>query len=82
MRYLFVWPIKLYQNFISPLLGPTCRFHPTCSHYSLMAFERFGVIKGVYLSIRRILKCHPFHEGGFDPIPERKNKKGKNKSGQ
>ncbi|MDQ0350735.1 putative membrane protein insertion efficiency factor [Alkalibacillus filiformis] len=77
MKFLFTWPIKVYQKFISPMLGPTCRFHPSCSHYSLTAFERFGVIKGLFLSVKRVLKCHPFHPGGFDPVPEKNEKKQK-----
>ena len=64
--------IKFYRVCISPYKQPCCRFIPTCSEYALTAVERHGVIKGVYLSIRRILKCHPFHEGGYDPVPEKK----------
>ncbi|WP_113874471.1 membrane protein insertion efficiency factor YidD [Marinomonas aquiplantarum] len=63
--------IKAYQYGISPLLGNNCRFYPSCSQYSLQAIERFGVIKGSYLSIRRLSKCHPWHEGGEDPVPEK-----------
>ncbi|MET3682245.1 putative membrane protein insertion efficiency factor [Alkalibacillus flavidus] len=74
MKRIMIGIIKLYQRFISPMLGPTCRFHPTCSSYSLTAFERFGVFKGFYLSVKRILKCHPFHPGGFDPVPEKDDK--------
>ncbi|PKR78732.1 membrane protein insertion efficiency factor YidD [Halalkalibacillus sediminis] len=72
MKKIFILLIRGYQKFISPMLGPSCRFHPTCSQYSLTSFERFGVFKGLYLSIKRILKCHPFHPGGFDPVPEKK----------
>ncbi|WP_188205907.1 membrane protein insertion efficiency factor YidD [Alkalibacillus aidingensis] len=75
MKYIFIVPIKFYRKFISPMFGPNCRFHPTCSSYSLTAFERFGVMKGLYLSIKRIVKCHPFHPGGFDPVPEKKKTK-------
>ena len=57
--------IRFYQMAISPYIGAHCRFSPTC---------RFGVLKGIYLSVRRILKCHPFHKGGYDPVPEKKNK--------
>lgn len=60
--------IRFYQKFISPLKGPTCRFYPTCSAYSMEAIKKYGPIKGSYLSLRRILKCHPFHEGGYDPL--------------
>ncbi|MBU1168800.1 MAG: membrane protein insertion efficiency factor YidD [Proteobacteria bacterium] len=61
--------IRIYQTFLSPLTGPSCRFYPTCSEYAYQAFERHGLLKGAYLSIRRIFKCHPFHPGGFDPVP-------------
>lgn len=63
--------IRLYQVAISPLLGDVCRFHPTCSRYTATCIERFGPIKGTYLGARRILRCHPFHPGGYDPPPER-----------
>lgn len=68
MRYLFIFVIKLYRKFISPLLGANCRFEPTCSMYALQAFEKYGTFKGGYLTVRRILKCHPFHPGGYDPL--------------
>ncbi|SET13045.1 membrane protein insertion efficiency factor YidD [Thorsellia anophelis] len=61
--------IKGYQYIISPLLGPSCRFHPTCSHYSIEAIEKFGFVKGFLLSLKRIFKCHPLHPGGDDPVP-------------
>ncbi len=70
MRRLVVGFIKLYQLLLSPILGQNCRFQPTCSHYASQAIDRFGVIKGGYLSLRRLIKCHPFHEGGYDPVPE------------
>ncbi len=60
--------IRFYQKFISPLKGPTCRFYPTCSTYSIEAIKKYGPIKGSYLSLIRILKCHPFHPGGYDPL--------------
>ena len=60
--------IRLYQRFISPLTGPTCRFYPTCSKYTLQAVQKYGVWKGLYLGLRRLLRCHPFHPGGFDPV--------------
>lgn len=67
--------IRFYQVAISPLKPPSCRFHPTCSHYGLEAIERFGPIKGGYLTIKRLLKCHPFHPGGFDYVPEKKEER-------
>ena len=60
--------VKLYQKYISPLKGPTCRFYPTCSQYSIEAFKKYGLFKGIYLTIKRILKCHPFHQVGYDPL--------------
>lgn len=74
MRSLFIGVIKLYQILISPLLGPNCRFHPTCSHYAIEAIARYGVLKGGYLSVRRLIKCQPLHEGGLDPVPEKNDK--------
>lgn len=61
--------IRLYSNNISPCLPPHCRFHPSCSHYTREAIERHGLARGSYLGVRRILKCHPWHPGGFDPVP-------------
>ncbi len=61
--------IKGYQRFISPMLGSNCRFNPTCSTYASEAINRFGVIKGTWLASKRILKCHPLHAGGDDPVP-------------
>ncbi|MGI6226988.1 MAG: membrane protein insertion efficiency factor YidD [Peptococcales bacterium] len=60
--------IRLYQRFISPLKGRTCRFYPTCSEYAILAFKKYGFLRGFSLSVKRILKCHPFHPGGYDPI--------------
>lgn len=60
--------IKGYRLFISPLKPPTCRFVPTCSEYALQAIEKYGIIRGGILAVRRILRCHPFHPGGYDPI--------------
>ncbi|RKP57194.1 membrane protein insertion efficiency factor YidD [Cohnella endophytica] len=67
-------PIRFYRNFISPLTPPSCRFLPTCSAYALEAIEVHGVAKGTYLAVRRISKCHPFHKGGYDPVPPKKPK--------
>ncbi|WP_423799370.1 membrane protein insertion efficiency factor YidD [Neobacillus sp. SAB-20_R2A] len=71
LKKLFIALIRFYQIAISPLKPPSCRFYPTCSHYGLEAVQRFGAIKGGYLAIKRILKCHPFHPGGVDPVPEK-----------
>jgi hypothetical protein len=63
--------IRFYKYFISPLLGSNCRFYPSCSSYSLEALQRHGAIIGSYLTLKRLLKCHPFHQGGIDPVPEK-----------
>ncbi len=71
MRRILLWLIRLYQKWISPLKPrPTCRFYPTCSVYAYRAIARFGVLRGGWLAAKRILKCHPFHPGGYDPVPE------------
>lgn len=80
MKWLFIGIFRLYQRFISPLTPPTCRFYPTCSHYGIEAFKKHGVIIGGWLTIKRILKCHPFHPGGIDPVPEPKEKEGKGRT--
>jgi uncharacterized protein len=67
---LFIFFIRFYQKAISPLTPPSCRFYPTCSSYGLEAIKKHGAWKGGYLTIRRILKCHPFHQGGIDPVPD------------
>ncbi|MGI6319158.1 MAG: membrane protein insertion efficiency factor YidD [Firmicutes bacterium] len=61
--------IALYQRFISPLLAPRCRFYPSCSQYCYEAVEQYGIIKGLFLGLKRIFRCHPFNEGGYDPVP-------------
>ncbi len=69
MRLILIACIRLYQWTLSPLLGPKCRFHPSCSHYAATALSRFGVLRGGWLALRRIGRCHPFHPGGYDPVP-------------
>ncbi|QNT73117.1 membrane protein insertion efficiency factor YidD [Bacillus licheniformis] len=71
MKTVFLLLIRFYQKWISPALPPTCRFYPTCSNYGLEAIEKHGAFKGGWLTIKRILKCHPFHPGGIDPVPEK-----------
>ena len=66
---LFVIPIKFYQHYISPLTPPSCRFTPTCSQYAIEALQKHGVIKGLYLAIKRIIRCHPWGGSGYDPVP-------------
>lgn len=68
MKIILIFLVKLYRKFISPIKPPSCRFYPTCSEYSLEALEKYGAVKGSYLSVKRILKCHPFHPGGYDPL--------------
>jgi putative membrane protein insertion efficiency factor len=76
MRHLAVQllslPIHAYRLVISPWLGPGCRFEPSCSRYALIALEEHGPVRGTWLSVRRLLRCHPFHAAGFDPVPRGK----------
>lgn len=69
---LFIALIRAYQYLISPLLGPHCRFYPSCSHYAVEALQRHGILRGGYLSLRRLSRCHPWHPGGIDPVPEKR----------
>lgn len=69
MRHVAALLIRLYQWTVSPLLGPACRFYPSCSQYALQALLRFGVLRGGWLALARLSRCHPWHPGGFDPVP-------------
>jgi hypothetical protein len=71
MKTVPIGLIRGYQRLISPLFPPSCRFTPTCSQYAIEAIDRFGTLKGGYLATKRILSCHPFHPGGYDPVPEK-----------
>ncbi|NMB40317.1 MAG: membrane protein insertion efficiency factor YidD [Firmicutes bacterium] len=69
MKKIILQLIKIYREFISPFLAPRCRFHPSCSQYCSDAIKQYGVLKGMLLCFRRILRCHPFNQGGYDPVP-------------
>jgi uncharacterized protein len=69
MRYLAAALIRVYQWTLSPLIGPACRFYPSCSQYALQSVLRFGLLHGSWLSVKRLGRCHPWHPGGFDPVP-------------
>lgn len=71
MRKILIFLIGIYRYAISPLMGPHCRFYPSCSCYAQMALEQYGVLRGGWLAIRRLARCHPWHPGGVDPVPER-----------
>jgi putative membrane protein insertion efficiency factor len=70
-RRLVVLPIIAYRRWVSPVMPARCRFYPSCSAYALEAVETHGALRGVYLAARRLLRCHPFHPGGYDPVPSR-----------
>ena len=69
MKRILLALIRAYRRWISTLKKPCCRFYPTCSAYALEAIEKYGALRGGFLALRRILKCHPFHPGGYDPVP-------------
>ena len=69
LNFIFFIPIKLYQILLSPLLGQSCRYHPTCSQYAIEAIEKYGPIKGIWLGTKRIARCHPWGGSGHDPVP-------------
>ncbi|MEB8431593.1 membrane protein insertion efficiency factor YidD [Cocleimonas flava] len=72
MRWFLLKIIRGYQIFLSPVLGSSCRFEPTCSSYTHQAIDKHGAIKGTWLGLKRIGKCHPWNEGGYDPVPDKK----------
>jgi uncharacterized protein len=69
LAFLLVLPIRFYKRFISPLLPQACRFHPSCSVYAMEALQKHGALRGLRLTVWRLLRCQPFHPGGFDPVP-------------
>lgn len=75
MRHILRALVRAYQLIVSPLLGPRCRFFPTCSHYALEALEMHGAMRGSCLTLKRVGRCHPFCEGGYDPVPPRLEKR-------
>jgi hypothetical protein len=74
IKCLIIALIKMYQSFVSPFLGKNCRFYPSCSCYAEDAIKEHGLIYGFYLIIKRLLCCHPWHTGGYDPVPKKRNK--------
>jgi putative membrane protein insertion efficiency factor len=75
MKTLIFGVLRLYQLIVSPLLGPRCRFHPSCSHYMQEAVQAHGASRGLWLGLRRLARCHPFNPGGYDPVPPPKTSK-------
>ena len=73
MASLLIFLIRCYQRVLSPFIGNQCRFHPTCSHYGVEALEKHGAVRGSWLTLRRVTRCHPLNPGGIDPVPDRQN---------
>jgi uncharacterized protein len=71
MQWILLGAVRAYQVLLGPIFGGQCRFYPSCSHYTYEAIERFGARRGAWLGVRRLLRCHPLAEGGFDPVPEK-----------
>jgi hypothetical protein len=69
MKEIVLFSIRIYREYISPLKAPSCRFVPTCSEYAMIAVDRYGVFRGGWMALKRIMRCHPFHKGGYDPVP-------------
>ncbi|MEH6657472.1 membrane protein insertion efficiency factor YidD [Leeuwenhoekiella marinoflava] len=80
VKKILIFPIRVYQKLISPLLPPACRYEPTCSHYSVQAIEKHGPLKGTWLAIKRIASCNPWGGSGYDPVPPRKGENSYKKS--
>lgn len=76
LKKLLILPIRFYQLAISPILGPSCRYEPTCSHYMIQAIEEWGVFKGTWMGLKRIARCHPWGGHGYDPVPKREEEQG------
>jgi uncharacterized protein len=72
LKKIFILPIRFYQAAISPMLGPKCRFQPSCSHYTVEAIMEWGILKGTWMGMKRISKCHPWGPHGYDPVPKKK----------
>ncbi|HET9533395.1 MAG TPA: membrane protein insertion efficiency factor YidD [Blastocatellia bacterium] len=68
MKFVLIYLLRAYKLLISPLLPPACRFTPTCSEYAIEAIKKYGALRGSYMGVRRLLRCHPFHQGGYDPV--------------
>jgi putative membrane protein insertion efficiency factor len=71
MRTALIFPIRLYQLLVSPFLGPRCRFYPSCSQYAVEAIQKHGAVRGIALALTRLMRCHPWHPGGVDHVPDR-----------
>lgn len=69
MTRVLLFLVKFYQYLISPMLAPSCRYTPTCSEYAVLALKKYGAVKGGWLSLKRVSRCHPWHDGGYDPLP-------------
>ncbi|HKK47379.1 MAG TPA: membrane protein insertion efficiency factor YidD, partial [Balneolaceae bacterium] len=74
MKYLFIGLVRLYQLIISPWMPSSCRYHPTCSQYSIEALRKHGALKGIWLTIKRVARCHPWGGSGYDPVPDTEHK--------
>jgi len=72
LKYLVIGPVRLYQKVLSPLLGPSCRYEPTCSHYMIEAVTEWGIFRGTWLGVKRIFRCHPWAGFGPDPVPKKR----------